>query len=121
MNDSISPSILGLFDIVTENEDGKYYIKIIVASGSEKPYYIKKYGQSERGCYIRVGNSKKPMTTKMIEEMFSKRTRNSLSKIESPRQDLTFNQLKIYYEEKGYTINDAAFLNNLEFYNKGWI
>ncbi len=117
LNDSISPSILGLFDVVTENEDGKFYIKIIVASGSEKPYYIKKYGQSEKGCYIRVGNSKKPMTTKMIEEMFSKRTRNSLSKIESPRQDLTFNQLKIYYEEKGYTINDA-FLNNLEFYNK---
>lgn len=53
----------------------------------------------------------------MIEEMFSKRTRNSLSKIESPRQDLSFNQLKIYYEEKGYTLNDV-FLNNLEFYNK---
>lgn len=54
LNDSISPSILGLFDVITEIEDGKYYIKIIVASGTEKPYYIKKYGQSEKGCYIRV-------------------------------------------------------------------
>ncbi len=45
LNDSISPSILGLFDVVTENQDNKYYIKIIVASGAEKPYHIRKYGQ----------------------------------------------------------------------------
>ncbi|MCH4891306.1 ATP-binding protein [Acidaminobacter sp. JC074] len=100
LNDSISPSILGLFDVVTEMLDGKYIIKIIIASGAEKPYHIKKYGQSEKGCYIGVGNAKKPMTRKMIEEMYSKRTRNSLSNIVSPRHNLTFNQLKIYYEEK---------------------
>lgn len=33
---------------------------------------IKKYGQSEKGSYIRVGNAKKPMTTSMITEMFPK-------------------------------------------------
>ncbi len=116
LKDNISPSILGLFEIVIESFADKYYIKIVITSGPEKPYHIKKYGQSEKGCYIRVGNAKMPMTTKMIENMFSKRTRNSLSKILSPRQDLTFRQLKIFYEEKRFTINDN-FLHNLELYN----
>ena len=36
----------------------------------------------------------------------NKRTRNSLRNIVSPKQDLTFSQLKIYYEEKGFDINN---------------
>ena len=38
--------------------------------------------------------------------------RNSLKNIVSPTQDLSFSQLKIYYEEKKYKINDN-FLNQL--------
>ena len=49
------------------------------------------------GCYIRIGSSKEQMTTEMIDNLYAKRVRNSLNKIESPRQDLTFKQLKIYY------------------------
>ena len=37
--------------------------------------------------------------------------RNSLANIESPRQDLTFKQLKIYYEESGLAFNDNFFRN----------
>ena len=40
---NISPSAMGLFDVVAEEIDGKSIIKIIVASGSEKPYFKKKY------------------------------------------------------------------------------
>jgi predicted HTH transcriptional regulator len=49
----------------------------------------------------------------MIEDLFAKRTRNSIGKITSPRQDLAFAQLKIYYEETGLTLNDN-FAKNLE-------
>ncbi len=70
---NISPSILGLFDIVLEEFLDKTIIKIIVASGLEKPYYIKKKGMSENGCFIRVGSSSEPMSSKMIEEFFAKR------------------------------------------------
>lgn len=65
------------------------------------------------GCYIRIGSSKEQMTTEMIDNLYAKRVRNSLNKIESPRQDLTFKQLKIYYEEHGYNINEN-FMRNLE-------
>ena len=37
VRNNIRPSALGLFDIVTEERDGKDILKIIVASGSEKP------------------------------------------------------------------------------------
>jgi ATP-dependent DNA helicase RecG len=108
---NIAPSILGLFDVVIEEIDSKKVIKIIVASGSEKPYYVKKKGMSEKGCFIRVGSASEPMNRRMIEELFSKRIRNSISKIVSPRQDLTFEQLRIYYQSKGYILNENFAIN----------
>jgi len=110
---NIEPSCLGLFDIVREQRDNKDIIKIIVASGSETPYYVKKYGMSPRGCFVRLGSASEPMSIDMIEMLFSKRTRNSLGKIKSNRQDLTFEQLKIYYEAQGLKLNEQ-FASNLE-------
>ena len=46
---NIQPSCLGLFDVIAEKRDGQDIIKIIIASGNETPYYIKKYGMSPRG------------------------------------------------------------------------
>ena len=97
---NISPSCLGLFDVILEKRENKDVIKIIVASGRETPYYIKKYGMSPKGCCIRIGSSSEPMGQTMIEDLFAKRVRNSLSKIRSPRQDLTFAQLKIYTKRR---------------------
>ena len=110
---NISPSCLGLFEVILETIEEKPVIKIIIASGRETPYYIKKNGMSEKGCYIRVGSSSEPMSQSMIEDLFAKRVRNSLGNIKSRRQDLTFEQLKIYYEEKGLKLNDR-FASNLE-------
>ena len=110
---NISPSCLGLFEVILETIEEKSIIKIIIASGRETPYYIKKNGMSEKGCYIRVGSSSEPMNQTMIEDLFAKRVRNSLGNIKSRRQDLTFEQLKIYYEEKGLKLNEK-FASNLE-------
>jgi len=113
LKNNISPSILGLFDVVVEEIGLIQVIKIIIASGSEKPYYIQKRGMSSKGCFIRIGSASEPMSIRMIEELFSKRTRNSISKVVSPRQDLSFEQLKIYYESKGLVLN-TNFAKNLE-------
>ena len=113
LKNNIRPSALGLFDIVSEERDGKNILKVIVASGPEKPYHLKKYGMSEKGCFIRLGSAAEPMPQKMIDELFAKRTRNSISKIKAGRQDLSFRQLKIYYEESGHTLG-KAFAKNLE-------
>ncbi len=74
---NISPSCLGLFEVILEKVDDKDIVKIVIASGREMPYYVK------------------------------------LSSIRSQKQDLTFEQLKIYYEEKGLKLNEK-FASNLE-------
>jgi len=113
IKNNIAPSAMGLFDVVAEDKDGKSIIKIIVASGSEKPYFKKKYGMTEKGCYLRIGTAAEPMPQKMIEELFAARTRNSIGKIKANRQDLSFAQLRIYYEEKRKPLNQQ-FKKNLE-------
>jgi predicted HTH transcriptional regulator len=114
---NISPSCMGLFDVSADEKEGKDIIKITVASGSEKPYYKRKYGMSEKGWYIRLGTAAEPMPQKMIDELFAKRTRDSIGKIKSNKQDLTFEQLKIYYEGRGISLN-KQFANNLELFNR---
>ena len=103
---NISPSAMGLFDIAEEQRDGHKVIKITVASGIEKPYFKTKYGMTPRGVYQRVGSSAEPMPQEQIDRLFSMRTRNSIGHIVSNRQDLRFEQLRIYYDESGKMLND---------------
>ena len=113
IRDSITPSVMGLFDVIAEELDNKDIIKIIVASGSKKPYYLTKKGMSSKGCFIRVGSASDPMPPDMIEELFSQRVRNTIGNMLSPRNDLTFEQLRIYYDSRGLRLNDS-FMKNLE-------
>lgn len=114
---NITPSTMGLFDVVLLQEQGKTLIKVIVASGSEKPYYLTKMGMSSKGCFIRIGSASEPMTANLIEELFAKRVRNSIGNIASRYQDLSFQQLKIYYQEQDFTLNEQ-FAKNLELTTK---
>ena len=113
LKNNIRPSCFGLFEIVLEQMGQKEVIKLNIASGSEKPYYIKQFGMAERGCFIRVGSAAEPMPTSMIERLFSYRTRNNIGVMRSPRGELSFKMLKFYYQEAGYELN-PNFLTNLE-------
>ena len=113
---NIVPSCMGLFDILAEKREGKDVVKIIVLMGYERPYYIKKYGLSEKGAFIRIGSASEPMPVKQIEALFVKRTLNSIARIRSPKKDLSFQQLHIYYQSKGKTLNEQ-FAKNLELLN----
>ena len=117
LKNNITPSCLGLFDIVLETINDVPIIKLIIASGQERPYYVKKYGMSEKGVFIRKGSASEPMSASMIESLFTKRTRHSIGKIKSHRQDLRFEQLRIYYDSAGKTLNEQ-FAKNLEILNE---
>ena len=112
IKNNILPTTLGLYDIDVKEFDNKKYLHIVIANGNEKPYYLKKQGMTSDGCYLRVGSSCEHLSEKQIESLYASRTKTSLKSIISPTQDLTFSQLKIYYEEMKYTINDN-FLNQL--------
>ena len=92
-------------------ENNKKYIKVIIAKGNDDPYYIKGMGLTPDSCFIRVGSSIQSMPYDMINNRANKKTRISLRNIVSPKQDLTFSQLKIYYEEKGFKINNNFLLH----------
>ena len=109
IRDNIMPSTLGLYDVIVLEEKNKKYIKIIIAQGSDDPYYIKGMGMTPDSCFIRVGSSIQSMPHDMINNRVNKKIKPSLRNIVSPKQDLTFNQLKIYYEEKGFNINNNFF------------
>lgn len=114
IKDKIAPSPLGFFEIIPEDRDTKKIIHVIVAQGNEKPYYLKKYGMCPMGAFIRLGSSLAPLTEKQIFDLYSKRTRTSLINIISPIKNLTFTQLKIYYNEIGYEFNSNTY-NQLNF------
>ena len=110
---NIVPSVMGLFDVLTETVDDRQIIQVIILSGPDKPYYIRNKGLSPEGAFIRIGSSTQPMPIEMIESTFAKRTRTSLKNIPSPHQDLSFAQLKIYYEEKNLALTER-FASNLD-------
>lgn len=116
IKNNILPTTLGLFEVTTEEYLGKIIIHVIVSSGTEKPYYIKQMGMSPSGCFIRIGSGVQQMTNEIIDRLYASRTRNSLRNIVSPRYtDHNFAQIKIYYQEKGFEVNDLL-LHNLDFY-----
>lgn len=115
IKNNIRPSTLGLFEIIILAEEDKNYIQLVISSGNQKPYYIRKYGMSSEGCYFRVGTSTEKMTDVMIMELFQKREKRTLINTISPIQTLSFDYLFRKYIEKGYEIGDNL-LKQLEFY-----
>jgi ATP-dependent DNA helicase RecG len=118
IKNNILPAALGLFNVEVKKEGELSYIRIIVAQGLENPYYLKKYGMSEKGSYIRIGSQSSPMNHKLINQLNSQRVAHTLSNVVSPNQYLTFTQLKIYYAEKGFDASSEFFLKNLGLYTE---
>ena len=113
---NILPSCLGLFDVLLEEKEEKQIIHLHISAGQERPYYIRQYGMSPNGCYLRVGAGLKQMDETMISDLFSSRTRTSLRNIPSIRYgEHSFLQLRLYYQEHGFEVNDS-FLQNLDLY-----
>lgn len=60
IKNNILPTCLGLFDIYTEEVETKTVVHVVVTRGTEKPYYLRSFGMSPAGCYIRVGSGIQP-------------------------------------------------------------
>ena len=114
LKNNIRPNIMGLFDIFTEKWDNKPVVVINLASGVEKPYYIKQKGLSEAGCFVRVGSSSQAMPESMINKLMAKRHPLSIANIPSRHQNLEFETLKLYYGVKKKALNDN-FAQTLDF------
>ena len=95
--------------------NSKTIIAINVSKGSKSIYCQKKYGFSTTGCSIRIGATNKKMTLEQLKIRYEKRFSDTeyMLKKKSSMIGLTFRELKIYYVEKGYHLDDKSFEVNL--------
>jgi len=115
---NISPNCLGITDVIPVEINGKKILKVVIARGTEKPYYLRLVGMTTAGCFIRSDNVIKQMDSDIVRSMSENIDTSSLKNIISPRNaDHTFAQLKIYYQERGIPVNDDL-LKNLDLYTR---
>ena len=103
----------------TQYVDGKNVVVISVRKGKSL-YYIKKYGRSAAGCFIRVGTSCRSMTEEQIEQRYIATLsipRKTMKEELSPRQDLTFNQFQALLTFKNVHYNKETFEQNYNLRN----
>lgn len=92
-------------------EDGKMIIKVEVKKGNSL-YYIKKFGRSALGCYVRIGTTCKSMSVEEIEKGYIKTLKieeESIIDKRCVRQKLSFIALKTLLISKGQHINEDSF------------
>ncbi len=113
----ILPNPQEFVEIGTKFLNGKHVIEVKVKKGKAL-YYIKKYGRSSNGCYIRVGTSNRSMTEEQIKKgyEYSLPSFDNLVIMLAKWNPITFTQLKIYYNGKGLHLNDSTLAENLNLY-----
>lgn len=96
-------------------EEGKTLIVLNISKGNRNIYCQKKYGFSTNGCTIRIGTTCKGMTTEQIRIRYENNFIDSeyMLKKRSNMAELSFRELKIYYSEKGYHLDEKSFEANL--------
>ena len=112
--DGIVPNPQSLISLKAIKEDDKWILEVVIEKGKYL-YYIKRYGRSNKGCYIRVGTSVRSMTEEQIEIRYNKIYihNKELTDIPSKLSKLMFRELKIYYAEKNLHLNEDTFEKNL--------
>lgn len=100
-------------------DDGKTLIYLNVSKGNRNIYCQKKYGFSSNGCVVRIGTTCKSMTPEQIKIRYERNFTDVeyMIKKKSYEADLSFRELKIYYTEKGYHLEDTSFETNLHLKN----
>ena len=110
----ILPNPQSLIELGTKYVDGKNIIEIKIKKGNAL-YYIKKYGRSAAGCFVRIGTSCRSMTEEEIERRYAESvsfSEKSIKDIPVLREDYTFNKLKQYLISHGIHINADSFYKN---------
>lgn len=101
-------------------DEGKTLIVININKGRNYIYCQKKYGFSSAGCTIRIGTTCKEMTPEQIKIRYEKKFIDNeyMLKKRANSSGLSFRELKIYYSEKNYHLEDKSFETNLNLRNE---
>lgn len=110
----ILPNPQNLIEIGTKYVDNINVVEIKVRKGNSL-YYIKKYGRSATGCFVRIGTTCRSMTEDEIEKRYIATItipRKTMKEEVSPSQDLSFMQFKSLLTFKNVHFNISTFEQN---------
>ncbi len=106
MRDAIKPDITMFMDCICEKINNKDVIKIIVQTGTSKPYYLAKKGIRPEGVFVRQGASSVPATETAILKMIKETSGECFEIARSINQDLHFNYLENIFKDKAISFNE---------------
>lgn len=114
ITDQISPSCTEFVHQYVVLIEEKNIIRIDVNKGN-KLYYVKKYGMSENGCFVRNGSTCKGLKPEEIQKRFIESLNipeKDITTIVSTRKNLSFQILKNYLITNDIHINEETFDDN---------
>lgn len=120
ITDKISPRCVDYVKqerILIEEKD----VIVICINKGDKLFYIKKYGLSEAGCYIRIGTTCKSLTPEEIADRYIKSLdikEKNIFDITSTKKNLTFKILKNYLLSNNIHLHDETFYENYHLLTK---
>ncbi len=104
ISELIKPAFV--ISVLPQMLDGKTYV-LVTGKGNRRPY-------SCGGEYrIRVGSEDKKIDPELLADLFFSSQNNSLESIMAINQNLTFSKLKFLYIDKGLTIQEETFDENM--------
>lgn len=106
MRDAIKPDITMFMDYICEKINNKDVIKIIVQTGTSKPYYLAKKGIRPEGVFVRQGASSVPATETAILKMIKETSGECFEIARSINQDLHFKYLENIFKDKAISFNE---------------
>lgn len=107
LKDSISPDIMPFVRVDTTESEGKQIIEIHVATGTNKPYYLKEKGLKPSGVYTRIGSSAQPVSDEGIREMIRQNGGTVYEAGRSINQELSFVTFNREMSRRGLEAGDA--------------
>ena len=119
LENQVLPDPRSFVELGTKFIEQKHVIEIKVRKG-EDLYYIRKYGRSTQGCFIRIGSTCRPMTEEQINKVHNKYldSKAKITEIASSIEAPTFQYLKLLLTERGFTVNENTFTRNFHLLTK---
>lgn len=111
ISDVIEPNMTFNVSLDIKKEENKDIIIIKVLKGTNRPYYIKKYGMTEKGVYLRLGAVNKQATRDDIRQMIMEDNNITFESNISINQNLTFYELEKEFKEQNLSINEVKMKN----------
>ena len=111
ISDSIDPNLVFNIKMEIIKDNGLNIIKIDVLKGTNRPYYLKKYGMTSEGVYLRLGATIRQATRDEIKKMIKEDDDYLFEDARSNKQELTFETVKKEFANKSVEFNENKMSN----------